>query len=248
MTRLLLLLIALLIAALGIERVRGNRARWSALRSALTADSAQAAHDTTREVQLARVHDSIRVFVRRAEQQEQRADNLDHELDARRLSRVNAGVRVAALDTIVKTDTVYLAGTTAHDSSRRTRFTVRREPYTVVGEIGSGSDPNADSVSLHVDMDSIPLDVRLSCQTARDTPIKRALVVAVAPPWARVVLGDVEQAPSMCNPELTPVGRFAGVRRLLARAGISAGAGVVVTNTGQVTVRPALLVGVRLWP
>jgi hypothetical protein len=256
MTRLLLFVIAVLIAALGVQRLQGNRARARALAAALSMDSAQAAHDTTREMELARLHDSVRVFVRRAEQQEQRADALDHDLDAQRLSRINAQLRVAALDTTVRAEApgdvrpeaTRIARGGKDDGSRRTRFIVRHEPYTVVGEISGRSTTADDTVSLHVDMDSIPLELRLSCQAARDTPVRRALVVAVAPPWARVALAVVEQSPSVCNHELTRRGAYAGVRHLLARAGISAGAGVVVTNTGQVVVRPALLVGLRLWP
>ena len=71
-----------------------DRRAWSGSRSRqprangelagrFASDSMEAARDTTHEVEIAALHDSVRVFVRRAEQQEQRADGLDRALGAR---------------------------------------------------------------------------------------------------------------------------------------------------------------------
>jgi hypothetical protein len=244
MIRLMLFAIAVLVAALCIQGVRLARSHTGEIRSSFTADSLQAAHDTTRQLAFAQLHDSVTIFTRRATQQEQRADALDRALQASRLATLNAQVRVSALDTVVRTRTV----SAPRDSLRRSGFSVRQAPYTVAGEILGDSTTRVDAVSLRVDLDSLPLQLRLSCQAANDTPVKRALVVAIAPPWARVALGDIEQSPTVCNPELAPVSTMTSLRRTLARAGLSIGAGVVVTGTGTVTIRPALLIGVRLWP
>jgi hypothetical protein len=243
MTRLLLVVIGILFAALWLERVRGNRARASGVKSALVRDSVEAAHDSTREAGILQLHDSVRVVERRAQQQEQRADNLDRTLRAHRLARISTQVRVAALDTAVRTDTVYVTV----DSTRRSRFTVRQAPYTVVGEIALRPS-RRDSVSLHVELDSIALEVRLSCQRGVGTPVNRASVALVAPRWARVVIGVVEQAASVCNPELTPPTVRGRLANLVSRIGVSAGAGIVVEHSTQIIARPALLLGIRIWP
>ena len=243
MTRVWLAVIAVLIAALLAERVRGNRAQASAVRLALARDSVEAGRDSTREVAAGAVRDSVRVFVRRAQQQEQRADGLDRSIKARRLARVNAAVRVAALDTVVRTDTVIVTA----DSSRRVRFAVRRQPYTVIGEIGARSS-GADSVLLHIELDSIPIQLRLACQRAKGTGVQRALVVATAPRWARVVIGPVEQSAAVCNPWIVRPSMARRVAGLLRRVGVSAGVGIVVERGGQVVARPAVMIGVRVWP
>ena len=250
MIRVLLAAIGLLIAALCVQAVRATRARAAGLRTSLSLDSAEAAHDTTRELELAALHDSVRVFVRRARQQEQRTDALDRDVGARRMARLNARVRIAALDTVIRADTIdtiYVARNDGRSNARRSRFSVRQEPYTVVGEIAGGVVADVDSVSLHVDIDSIPLQLRLSCSAARGSPVRRALVVAVTPRWARLSLGDIEQSPSVCNPELLRQTTRTRVAGMLRRIGVSAGAGIIDRN-GQIEARPALVVGLRLWP
>jgi hypothetical protein len=247
MTRLLLVVIVLLVAALCVERVFGNRARANNVRAAVALDSIEAARDTTREVQIALLHDSVRVFVRRAQQVEQRADGLDRALQATRLARLNAQVRVAALDTVVRVKSV----TVVRDSVRRTRFAVRDPPYTVLGDVernDSNQVDDATSVSLHIDLDSIPLQVRLSCAVVGETPVKRALVVAIAPPWARVRISAVEQSLSICNSEQVSAGEQSRVLGFLRRLGVSLGAAIVLTGDGRVAARPAMVFGVRVWP
>ena len=244
MTRLMLAAIVLLIAALGVEAVRGTRARMASWRAVFARDSIEAARDTTHEVEIAALHDSVRVFVRRAEQQEQRADGLDGALGARRLALLNARVRIAALDTVVRTDTVRVTV----DSGRRSKFTVRREPYTLSGEVSSRHGDGGDSVSVSVQLDSMPLQVRVSCAPAAGRPVQRALAVVVAPRWAHVVLGDVEQSPAVCNPNVDKPTAGSRLGTLLRRFGVAVGEGIVVQTNGQVVMRPAILAGFRVWP
>ena len=243
MIRLMLVVIVVLITALSIEAVRGGRARARGVRAALALDSAQAASDTSREIEVAALHDSVRVFVRRVQQQEQRADQLDRALESQRLARLNAHVRVAALDTVVRTDTVRVGP----DSTRRSHFRVRQGPYTVEGDVVVDGSMLAGSVALRVDLDSIPLELRLSCGGG-SSGVKQALVVAIAPPWAKIALASVEQSPTLCNPELAPPSARARVAGLFARAGVSMGASAVVERNGQVAIRPAIMLGIRIWP
>jgi hypothetical protein len=251
MIRVLLAAIGALIAMLFVQSVNSARARAAAVRSSQSLDSAEAARDTTREIELGALRDSVRVFVRRSVQQEQRADALDKDLGAQRMARLNAHVRIAALDTVIRAgtpiDTIYVTRNDGRSNARLSRFSVRQEPYTVVGEIAGGMTADVDSVSLHVDMDSIPLQVRLSCSQPTENPVRRALVVAVTPRWARLTLGDVEQSLDVCNPELERQTARTGVVGVLRRFGVSAGAGIIAKN-GQAEARPALIVGFRLWP
>ena len=243
MNRLMMVAIGILFATLVVETVRGSRARESGLRGALRLDSAEAARDTTREVAIVNLKDSVRVFVRRAEQQAQRADGLDRALQARRMAEVNARVSVAALDTVVRADTVYVSA----DSVRRSRFNVRQAPYTVTGELAMRPG-RGDSVVLHIEVDTIPLQVRVSCGPRGNGGANRAMVVAVAPKWAHVALSGVEQAPSVCNPAFVDGGFTSRISNILRRAGISAGVAAVSEPSGQIAVRPALMIGVRVWP
>ncbi|HEY5061916.1 MAG TPA: hypothetical protein VII52_10300 [Gemmatimonadaceae bacterium] len=244
MTRLMVAAIVLLVAALGVEAIRGSRARMASWRAAFASDSVQAARDTTHEVEIAALHDSVRVFLRRAEQQEQRADGLDRALGARRLAMLNARVRIAALDTVVRADTVRVSV----DSARRSTFTVRREPYTVSGEVSSRPGDAGDSVSVSVQLDSMPVQVRVSCGPAAPGSVQRALAVVVAPHWAHVVLGDVEQSPSVCNPNVEEPTAGSRLGGLLRRFGIAVGEGIAIQSNGQVVMRPAILAGFRVWP
>ena len=250
MIRILLAAIALLIAALTIEEIRGGRARAAVLRSALARDSVEASHDTTREVHVASLHDSVRVFVRRVAQQEQRADQLDRALRARRVARVSAETHIAPLDTAVRTDTVFVST----DSVWHVPFSVRRAPYSVTGEIAHRASNKeflgvrADVVSLKVDLDSIPLGVRLSCQAASGSQVARGVAAIVAPPWARVVLSDVEQEPTVCNPAVERASTRQRFRDFAHRAGLSVGVAAISESSGQIVIRPALLFGIRMWP
>lgn len=242
MIRVLLAVIVVLVAALWVQGVRAAHARTSALRTSLALDSAESARDTTRELGVAALHDSVRVFVKRAAQQQQRADNLDRAVSGQRLARLNAQLRVAALDTVVRTDTVTVT------STGRRRFAVRKAPYGVVGEIAPADSTGDQAVSLQIDLDSIPLDVRLSCERERGAAVNKALVVAVAPQWARVRLDAVEQSPLVCNPGLQPASARSRLASLAQRLGISVGAAVTLERDGKIFVRPALLLGVRAWP
>ena len=243
MSRLLLGLVGALVVALWIERVRGDRARAGAVRLALVRDSTDAAHDTTREVRVLALNDSVRAFARRAKQQEQRADGLDRALRARRVARVDARVRLVALDTVVRAETVFVA----NDSVHRSRFRVRQAPFSVEGEVAMNR-AGADSVSLHIDVDSIPLQVRINCGRRVETPVRQATVAAVAPPWARVALTEVQQEVGVCNPELVKPRWGARLAGMASRVGVAVGAGAVLGSAGQVVVRPAVVVGLRVWP
>jgi hypothetical protein len=243
MNRMMVVATGALLAALVVETVRGSRARGSGLLSALRLDSAEAAHDTTREMEIGNLKDSVRVFVRRAEQQEQTADGLDRALQARRMAQVKARVGVAPLDTVVRADTVYVSA----DSVRRSRFNVRQAPYTVVGELAMRPG-RGDSVALHIEVDTIPLQVRVSCGPPGNGGANRAMVVALAPKWAHVALSAVEQAPSVCNPAFVAGGFTSRISNILRRAGISAGVAAVSEPNGQIAVRPAVMIGIRVWP
>jgi hypothetical protein len=187
------------------------------------------------------------VFVRRAQQQEQRADGLDRVLGAERVAKVSAAVHVGVLDTVVRTDTVF----TAPGLPARSRFLVREAPFLVAGEVflpRGNRALGADSVSLHVEMDSMPVQIRVSCKRSAGTDVRQALVVAEAPRWARVVIGEAQQDVAVCNPQLAERGAGSRLGRLLGRFGLSIGLGFLVDRDGRVIARPALSVGARVWP
>ena len=94
-----------------------------------------------------------------------------------------------------------------------------------------------DSVRVFV------IQLRLSCRGAKGTPVRQAFVVAVAPRWARAVIGDVEQSGGVysgaCGSECAGAGGCCvQARRRMV------GVGIVPNADGQVVARPALVVGV----
>ena len=95
-----------LIAALFVRWARVARARTAVLHSSVELDSVETARDMTAEVEVATLDDSVRIFVKRVQQQVRRADEFDWTLNPSLLAGLNAQVRAAALDSSVRTDTV----------------------------------------------------------------------------------------------------------------------------------------------
>jgi hypothetical protein len=70
-------------------------------------------------------------------------------------------------------------------------------------------------LDMQVALDTLGLDMRLSCGAAGTEEVRRASVTAVGPSWATVRLGRVEQAPSVCSAAEagTESGRWTALRR-----------------------------------
>ena len=216
---------------------------------ALARDSLEAAADSSRIVnaKAAAFGDSVAVVERRAIQAAQRSDALDHALGLERAARLRLQARIDGLSARVRSDTVYVS---AADGVRRAAFEVRSPPYSVHADVELPAPPEPARMDVRVALDTIALDVRLACGPATGTGVRPASAVVVAPPWAAVRLGRVEQAPSVCggsSGERAP-GFRASVRRLVERVGVTVGFGLTRDASGVVRAGPGMMVGVRAWP
>lgn len=201
MGRLALIGIVLLGLAAAVQTWRLDRAETRAQQAALARDSAEAAADSTRAAS-ARVQAvlgaELAAVQRRAVQQRQRADSLDHALGLERRARVLVELRA---DSLLAVATAAVTADSA-DSVRRARFEVREPPYTATADVALPRPPASGSLSLRVGLDPAPLELRIGCGTPREG-IRPATVTAVGPRWLSLDLAAVEQDPAVCQ---APVG------------------------------------------
>jgi hypothetical protein len=221
-----------------------------ATKAGLQADSLQAAADSTRvlyRVAVAGLGDSLRVAVRRAVQEVQRADVLDKALRLERVTRDKLRATIAELRSAPRSDTVQVVGT---DGERRATFDVRQAPYTVRAEVSLPAAPGRGRMDVRVKLDTLALDVHVGCGAANAAGVRAATAIVVAPKWASVRLGSVEQAPRVCA--VIPGGERSSaqsvMRAILQRVGVSVGYGATRTASGTVVSGVSTMVGITIWP
>jgi len=224
---------------LGVEEHRLRHERQSTAALALAASNLVAERDSTRDVANANrraaavLGDSLRVVQKRAVQMEQRGDALDRALGGERRARYALTAAVDSLGRVASAP----AGVSRHAS-----FTLRQPPYTVAAEVQVPDPPDSARMNLRVALDPIPISARLMCSAPDGHGVRSASVVASSPPWARLRLGRLEQAPELCAspalvtraPPRVAFGRVVVGVGLVGRSTISAsvgwfvGAGVVI--------------------
>jgi hypothetical protein len=231
---------------------RASRLAWNEARvrqQALARDAVEAAADTSREVRasIAVLGDSLRVAQRRAVQAQQRSDALDRALGLERAAQVRMRAQIDGLSARVRSETVYVSAT---DGVRRAAFDVRQAPYSVHADVVLPAPPDSGRMDVQVTVDSIALDVRLGCGAAGTAGVRPATVTVVAPRWAAVRLGRVEQAAAVCSGMVRkPANGFpVSIRRLVERVGVTAGFGLTRDASGVVIAGPGVMIGVRAWP
>jgi hypothetical protein len=234
-------------ARIGVVMQEREEARVAA---GLVRDSLAAAADSTRalHLRLEVLGESLRVVQRRAVQTEQRADALDRALGLERVARVRLAARVAPITRSARSDTV--VGETS-EGERSAAFDVREAPYTVHAEVRLPPPPAAGMMAVRVALDTLGLEVRVSCGVPGEAGVRPATATVLGPSWATIRMTKVEQSPDVCAgaghrpaPNL-----FAAARRWLAeRAGVAVGFGVVRDARGALITGPGVVVGVRAWP
>ena len=233
----------------GASRLVGmQRSEERAARAALVRDTLEAAQDTTRVLPLiGALGDSLRAVERRAVQTAQRSDELDRLLKRERVVRDRLEATIAELRISAVAETVFVAD---GDSVRHATFDVRQAPYTVHAEVALPRAPLPGQLDLRAEMDTLALDVGVGCGSAGTAGVRPASVSVVAPSWASVRLGRVEQAPEVCATKVESRGSavLSTVRRFVARFGLTVGYSAVRTPSGAVMAGPAVGVGFRVWP
>ena len=242
-----LLFVAVVIGSL-IQTRRLEESQQVVSTVALRADSLAAARDSTRVIHIEGVvAGDLMVVQRRALQAEQRADSLDRALGQVRAGWAQFRTAVRGLSAVAKSETVYVS---APDSARHATFDLRQEPYTLHAAVEAPPVPAPWTMVARVDLDTIAMDARVGCRRADREGVRSAALTVVAPTWASVRIGRVEQSPEVCtSPD--PVAR-SGTRALfhgvVGRLGISVGYGIARQASGAVVAGPGVVAGIRVWP
>jgi hypothetical protein len=180
------------------------------------------------------------VVSRRAVQTAQRADELDRAIGVERVIRDRLQARIVGLNATVRSETVFTAVTAAHDSVRRGVFVVREAPYKARAEVELPAAPEVGRMRLHVELDTIGMEVRVGCGARDAAGVRAATATVIAPKWVEVQLARVEQGIGVCSPMPSTPSLIA---RMVARVGVSVGYGIVRDAVGV-----GVLAGVRVWP
>lgn len=233
-------LIMALTASVVSERRANARLRDDKATLALAHTNDLARRDSTRDVStmnhalvqaLGAIGDSLRVFQRQVVQTAQRNDAIDQALQLERRGRYQLTTSVDSLHRVIASRSPVSQDSL---SVRRAEFDVRQAPYTVAMTVELPAPPDTGRVDLHVALDSIPLGLRLSCARPDANGIRAASIEAIAPPWASVRFGSVEQSPELCaSPALTNSTTHATGRALVRWTPIVVGAGRVFNTDGS---------------
>jgi hypothetical protein len=239
-----------LVIVLGVQRIQLDTARDSAVRAALVADTLEATRDSSRALSIegAALGESLTVVQRRAIQATQTADALDKALGLERVARDQLQATIVEMQAQVASDTIVVE---AHgDSVRSATFDVRQAPYTLHAAVELPRESERGRLRVRVELDTLALDVRIGCGSANAYGARIAEVSAVAPGWASLRIGRVEQAAGLCTASgpSEPGGRWSTVRSVVARLGLSVGYTATRMPTGAIVGGVGAVVGLRVWP
>ena len=135
----------------------------------------------------------------------------------------------------------------AADTTRVLHFRVETlgESLTVVQRRSVQTAQRADA------LDTLGLEVRISCGAAGESGVRPAMASVVAPAWVTLRMQRVEQAPGVCldaHPHRAS-NLFASARRWVSeRAGVTLGIGMTRDGRGVLVAGPGVMLGVRAWP
>lgn len=234
------ILVMALTVSLAVERRANSRLRDDNTTLALAHTNDLARRDSTREVgamnhalvlALSTIGDSLHVFQRQVVQTAQRSDAIGQALQLERRGRYQLATSVDSLNRVLSSRS---SVTQDSQSVRRADFDVRQAPYTVALTVELPAPPDTGRIDLHVRLDSIPLGLRLSCANPDPHGIRAASIEAIAPPWASVRFGSVEQSPDLCvSPALTNSTTHATGRALVRWKPLVVGVGRVFHTDGS---------------
>ena len=178
-----------ILSYVGFLKADRDQAVQAARRAWVHMDSVEALSDSTRS----RLLDSLRVVERRAVQAEIEADRLDKELG--RETQVRAALRVK-VDSLQESIGAPVTEDTA--GVRTVEWERYLEPLRIQAKAIVPPEPKRARLDLTLDLDSIPMTVRVGCGEA-EGDFRPATVTVTLPPWADAKIEEVRQDPDVCN-------------------------------------------------
>lgn len=176
-------------------------------------DSTEAVADSTRKVAERRINElsdafranfdyvegKVITWQRRAVQRKIERDKLDERLEQVTKAKADLSIRVDSLKTVIDSIQVH------EDSAgvRTFRAEVDSLPYsgTITGTVPP--PPQLASITLHLTIQDIPVEVRISCkEPPNDREVFRAVVNIQAPDWAPVKIGQPYTSKEVCNAKI----------------------------------------------
>jgi hypothetical protein len=200
----LLLLCATLGISIRTEEARLERQRARTTAVALQLENAVAARDSTRDVALENgtvarlLGDSLRSVEKRVVQIAQKADVLDDALERERFATYELNATIDSL----RQSAAAVSTVSARSDARSATFNVRQEPFTVRAEVEMPPPPDSATLYMRIHVDPLNVQARVTCSEPNPWGVRSATVGTIAPPWADVRLGQVEQSPEVCNSDL----------------------------------------------
>lgn len=215
--------------------------------TALTADSAEAARDSTRAVSISGLrsvlNDSVRVYQRRIVQTAQVADSLDRALMQERAAQYEAAVVIDALHAQLSAPVVV-----AGDTMRRADFTLRQPPYSIVASVTLPPAPGDGTMMALVSVDTAVFEARVGCGAVSAGGVRPATLTLSGPTWVGVRLARLEQEARVCGAveETTPQSGWWASRAVSRVSLTTFGVGAAIGRDGRVSAGPAAVVGFRV--
>jgi hypothetical protein len=230
--------------AVTVEQARIAAVRRHAFVAALEVSNLAAQRDSTRNAAIDNqrvahvLGDSLKVAEIRVVQVTQHLDALDKALGRERVARYVDNITVDSLRRVMR---ALRTGPHPSDSGASARFDqagetvrsaffdIRQEPYTIAAQVDIPAPPDPARLELHVAIDPIPIEARVSCSGPNGQGIKTASVSASSPTWATVRFGRVEQSPEVCG---SPALRSGKSHRGLFSRRLVIGVGRALTPNG----------------
>ena len=223
-----------------------ERARIDARRVALSADSIEAARDSSRAVLLSGAEsllgDSLRVYQRRIVQVGQRADSLDRALGLERAARYRVEATIAPL----RERAVAAVVGSPVDSVRSGAFSLYQPPFHVEAAVALPVPPAEGRMDIAVQLDTAVLEARVGCGAPGVAGVRPATLSLAGPAWAHVRIMRVEQEAQVCS--ALPQESRSFWSRMFGRIQIGAGYSAVVSGDGRIVRGPGVGVGWAVWP
>ena len=163
---------------------------------ALEITNQAALDDSTRTIMVEGFDTAMVTFARLIVQKDVTNDSLGIVLDVEVRARQRLTARIRSLTTTVESTEPPVI---TPEGTRTDTWDVRQVPYTIHAVTTLPPPPANSALTLTVDLDQVDFTVRLACHET-DERIDAAEIFLTGPNWLTFEIGEVEQAPEICNP------------------------------------------------